>query len=198
MCHKVENFYRNKWRVSSPYYASSINTFPTSVYNAFTFMKPIEKLSVIIRKDDWTKFDNVFKKDKQQINILLRKIRFFFLLIEGRLEHDPRKLKAISDKNYFLSSNLENITIPKIMLQSPSMNLKKHFYPYNIRPDLVSRTLSCPLQENTFILHQEDSDSDNDDCHPGKYLFSNGKIQQRFCFTTSCTRCQKDFFLCKF
>ena len=76
MCQKVKNFYRNKWRVSSPYHASSINTFPTSVYNAFTFMKPIEKLSVIIRKDDWIKFDNVFKKDRQQINILWRKIRF--------------------------------------------------------------------------------------------------------------------------
>ena len=80
------------------------------------------------------------------------------------------------------------------MLQLPSINLKKYFYPFIfiISPDLVSRTLSCPLKENTFILHQEDSDADNDDCHPGKYLFSNGKIQQRFCFTTSCTRCQKD------
>ena len=125
----------------------------------------------------------------------LEENKVLFLLIEGRLEHDPRKLKAISDKNYFLSSNLENITIPKIMLQSPSMNLKKHFYPYNISPDLVSRTLSCPLKENTFILHQEDSDADNDDCHPGKYLFSNGKIQQRFCFTTSCTRCQKTIYI---
>ena len=75
-CVKNLKTYRNKWRVSSPYYASSINTFPTSVYNAFTFMKPIEKLSVIIRKDDWIKFDNVFKKDRQQINILWRKIRF--------------------------------------------------------------------------------------------------------------------------
>ena len=51
----------------------------------------------------------------------------------------------------------------------------------------LAEELSCS-DENILMIAEEDHLADDQDCTPGKFLFSSGEIVERLCVSSSCTK----------